>query len=475
MKIQWSLKICLKIGLMMLMSLPLRASFERAEDTWKKSSGPSSWRKQIIELTKSGYTFSAVALMKDYLVQNRSTLDQDLDQAFEKILLSVGVRPFETLPLDVLTASRSSLVRYIMAKKYFRKGDWNKVLAETNKITDKSNIYSFSLHLKATALAQLGKHSESELIFKECLSVGGLKSLFKTYVEKQDSFTKNQHSCAAGLARAAFNQKKYDQAELLYLDIPKSSFIWPYILAEEAWNSYFQKNYNRTLGKLVSYQAPIFDFIFNPEIDILKALAYMRLCLFADVKKVSDDFTMIWSEPSKDLLGFILKNKADPFAFYRFVTSIQDKQMTSNFLIRKIALSVAKDPAWLEMKASLLDALTEYSRLKSKTKGKYSLVLRKNIKDYIYTIQKIMGYFALNQFNHNKDLVAYAFQGMSYIKLEVLAKRKEAIYSNLPEPGTKRGDIKYLDRNDKQYFWDFNGEFWADELGDYVFALGSKC
>lgn len=68
-----------------------------------------------------------------------------------------------------------------------------------------------------------------------------------------------------------------------------------------------------------------------------------------------------------------------------------------------------------------------------------------------------------------------AFQSMSYIKLEVLAQRKERLYSTDTQPGTKRGDVKYIERNDKQYFWNFNGEFWADELGDYVFALRSEC
>ena len=38
-----------------------------------------------------------------------------------------------------------------------------------------------------------------------------------------------------------------------------------------------------------------------------------------------------------------------------------------------------------------------------------------------------------------------------------------------------RGDISYLTRNEKQFFWSFNGEFWADELGEYSFSLDSKC
>ena len=30
-------------------------------------------------------------------------------------------------------------------------------------------------------------------------------------------------------------------------------------------------------------------------------------------------------------------------------------------------------------------------------------------------------------------------------------------------------------RRDDQYYWSFNGEFWNDELGDYVFGLESQC
>ena len=64
---------------------------------------------------------------------------------------------------------------------------------------------------------------------------------------------------------------------------------------------------------------------------------------------------------------------------------------------------------------------------------------------------------------------------MSYIKLEVLSKRKRTLYNENKGITRSRGSLRYLKRNDKQYFWTFNGEFWADELGDYVFALKSEC
>ena len=64
---------------------------------------------------------------------------------------------------------------------------------------------------------------------------------------------------------------------------------------------------------------------------------------------------------------------------------------------------------------------------------------------------------------------------MSYIKLEMLSQKKRRLYEQADNGKRQRGDIQYLPRNEKQYFWDFNGEFWADELGDYVFALRSEC
>ena len=64
---------------------------------------------------------------------------------------------------------------------------------------------------------------------------------------------------------------------------------------------------------------------------------------------------------------------------------------------------------------------------------------------------------------------------MSYIKLEVIGKKKRALYGRNAGFDRERGNIKNLERNEKQYFWTFNGEFWADELGDYVFSLKSEC
>ena len=75
----------------------------------------------------------------------------------------------------------------------------------------------------------------------------------------------------------------------------------------------------------------------------------------------------------------------------------------------------------------------------------------------------------------HKNKIDKSFLDMTNIKLEILGRLKQETYASTTEEKRERGDIQYVKRTSKQYFWTFNGEFWADELGDYVFALKSEC
>ena len=45
----------------------------------------------------------------------------------------------------------------------------------------------------------------------------------------------------------------------------------------------------------------------------------------------------------------------------------------------------------------------------------------------------------------------------------------------LAEASRMRGSDSNVSRKSNQYFFDFNGSFWADELGDYSFGLQTAC
>jgi len=466
-----------KISAVFLISSSAFASYESAENLYGKGTiNLSGYRKTIIEMVRGGYYFSVIPWMKDFLVKNDRPLDDELESAFDKMLYVTGVKPFESLPEEILSRSRSGNIRYILAKRLFKKGQLEDALSQLNRVDGDHSAYPFVANMKGTIYASLGKNKDAESQFNDCTRTSERQANRSGSLNQKEQLLLNRDYCLAGIARVQFAGRHYQQAELNYLDIQKTSFVWPEILFEEAWTSYYVKNYNRTLGKLVSYKAPVFDFIFKPEVEVLKALTYLKMCLYEDARKTADDFYRDLLEPSKDLRRFLnARGKNYGYYFDLMADYESDKQLPMPIL-SSLLKSIKKDGAYVEMKGALNLALSEYNHLRKKNNSSFKSNLTQNLKVVLDDYKTVLGAYVRAGLVSKYAELFSAFQSMSFIKLEILALKKERLYqTDKPFDGNKRGDVQYIERNDKQYFWTFNGEFWADELGDYVFALRSEC
>lgn len=466
-----------KILLSFLITSSAFASYESAERQYGKGSiSLSGYRKTIIELVDSGYYFSAVPWMKDFLVKNNKTLDGDLEVAFDKMLYVTGVKPFETLPENILSRSNSGNIRYILAKRLLKSNRLQEALEQLNRVNGDHPAYPFVANMKGTIYSSLNNNKEAETQFKDCIRSSERGSSRADSKLQSNQLLLNRDYCIAGVARVQYAAQNYQQAELNYLDIQKSSFVWPEILFEEAWTSYYVKNYNRTLGKLVSYKAPVFDFIFKPEVEVLKALTYMKMCLYEDAKKTADDFYSDLYEPSKELRNFINSRGKDYRYYYNLMADAEQGKGLPLPVLESILKSIRKEGAFIEMKGAFSSAMSEYNQLRKKGNSGFRSSLINNLKTVLDDYRTVLGAYVRTGLVSKYSELYTAFENMSYIKLEILALRKERLYQTEgASQNSKRGDVKYIQRNDKQYFWTFNGEFWADELGDYVFALRSEC
>ena len=116
----------------------------------------------------------------------------------------------------------------------------------------------------------------------------------------------------------------------------------------------------------------------------------------------------------------------------------------------------------------------ELNLIKNYPKRKYRSYLAKKLKSSEKRQKQLIGAYGLRILDRSSRLLEKSFRGMSYIKLEILKKEKQKFFGKDYNPG-KIGDLKNVDFNSTHYIWEFNGEFWADELGDYVFSLESEC
>ncbi len=456
-----------------------KSTFASLDDAWRiYSQGDKNKYPQLIsELVEDKMYFSSVPFVKEYLVATSRANDKTFDDILDKLIYEVGIKQFEVMPTNILEKSNAPTIRYILAKKNFRIGKYDAALKYLNRnVEDWHPVKPFYLMLEASIFSIQKKEVDAINSFKECIKISEENLSNEKNPSRIRQLKINRDYCVVGIARTQFANAKYEDAYLSYLDLSKNSFVWPEILFEEAWNSFYLKDYNRTLGKLVSYRAPVFNYIFNPEIEVLKGLTYMELCLWGDSTKAVEEFYLKNEKDYEVFKKFVAGLGKDYKQYYLIVKENAENPVSSSHLVNKALTSISRDPAYIELFEAFLGGKEEIERMKQMRNANLKAVLNENLKETLTLQRNIIGSYIRGQMQLFSAQMIRAFEDMSYIKLEVLSKRKNEIYGQLEvNENGKRGSLANLKRSDKQYFWTFNGEFWADELGDYVFSLKSEC
>jgi hypothetical protein len=450
------------------------------QGAWKiyQSGDKSRYPQMVSELIEEKMYFSSIPFIKEYLATTTKVNDAAVDKVVDQLISEVGVKQFEVLPVNILEKSNAPTIRYILARKAFRQGHYDQALKYLEKtIEDWNPVKPFALLLEGSIYAVSKKEEQATKVFKECVNVSEDHIKKEKDKDRLRQLKISRDYCIVGIPRAQFSMQKFDAAYSSYLDLEKSSYIWPEILFEEAWNSFYLKDYNRTLGKLVTYKAPVFNYIFNPEIEVLKALSYMELCLWEDSKNTVEAFYTKYEKENDNYKKYIDSMGKDYKQYYSLVKEHSEGKIKNNAILNTALASIARDPAYLELYSAFNSGREEIERMKAINNDQMRAVLNENLKDSLNLQRNLIGSYIRGNLQLYAAQIVRAFEDMSYIKLEVLSKRKTELYENVTSNSDSRarGNIAHLRRSDKQYFWTFNGEFWADELGDYVFSLKSEC
>lgn len=324
--------------------------------------------------------------------------------------------------------------------------------------------------MKAVLYSAAGKNDQANVFFEDCIRTSESKANDSTFFSMQ----LNRDYCMVGLARNSYGQRKLEKAELQFLDISKSSKVWPELLYEEAWTSYYQNNYNRTLGKLVTYKAPVLSHFYGPKVEVLNAISYLKMCLYNDAKEISERFWNKYQGDYRSIRSLLSSRRSGHHYFYKLIVDYEGSGSSGRGYLESIFKSIKMDTRYQNLKRAFILGTQELKNISQYKNSSLGRLLSSKLEKSLEQQQEIIGAFVKKTLYEHYEELGNAFESMSYIKLEVLSQRKKQLYSFDSNTG-KRGDVKYLERNEKQYFWSFNGEFWADELGDYVFALKSEC
>jgi hypothetical protein len=220
--------------------------------------------------------------------------------------------------------------------------------------------------------------------------------------------------------------------------------------------------------------------VFYPEAVVLKAVIYFNYCRYDRALEAVAEYQAKYP-PMRDELRKIAKmNEDDNAEFYKYAkkiregraglpdntqrlafTALQDRQLLKTFayvdeLDREIQQYERSDKAW-KTTAIAGEVLQELTVQKSLAEAEAGRLARERIQRLIKE---------LNELGNDARSVKIAV-------LEAKVGQKRAEFLKQQVYGDNKQEAINVD--DEHFQWDFNGEWWKDELGFYRFRISSKC
>ncbi|MBC7428837.1 MAG: hypothetical protein H7336_09520 [Bacteriovorax sp.] len=458
-------------------SLEVNASAKGAYELYQKDKTKTRDKKIAHELIESSYYFSAIPYINNYLEKNNE-IDAELEADIETLVIKTGTMAVLNLDEKRLEGFNIPSISLILGTRLFNKEQSAKAYEILSRIPETHQFSAEAALIKGTIRNLERKNIEANNLYDACIKKASALEESSKGEKLKRYYDYLKETCIIRTARVKIEEKKYVEALETYEQIDKRSYKWPYILMDQAWAHYYLKDYNRALGLTTTYKSPLLESYFFPEAEVLMALSYYNLCLWDDSLKVVDHFYDVYQSKAQALKEILGKNKTSNTYFLDLYYADPEARGNLNPFIRNLITQTRKQVKFNLDLASLKAAKDELQLLKKlKNKNDFTEMLEGNLDSTISFISAKINYYIKKEiFTFINEIHKHSFS-MFNLKLELLSKKRDEIYNAkaLAATDRNRGSDVNVKRKTSQYYFDFNGSFWADELGDYSFGLQTAC
>lgn len=286
------------------------------------------------------------------------------------------------------------------------------------------------------------------------------------------------------IARVNYEVKRYRTAIEYYAQIPRDSDNWLQALFEAAWTFFMMQKHNNTLGTIHTLHSPFFENRFFPESYILQAITFLRLCRYKQVKVSLAKFKGRYKGVFDDLSKMLDKEKSDSKGFFKLVYDYRVGSLNDYKRAWAILDSLSRTDVYKEAGNTIRFADNELARLSRYSSRWGSSGLQDELGGFLRNkktaavkdagkrlFDKATGYYA-----YLKELSDQTIG----INTEMVLGRVDALRAQLKVGTADKktnfiGGLQELNVSQDLEYWPFEGEYWEDELGGYVYNIESVC
>ncbi|WP_141733531.1 hypothetical protein [Oligoflexus tunisiensis] len=318
-----------------------------------------------------------------------------------------------------------------------------------------------------------GRHSRAIALFEKVLSG----------TRERSDMRELQEMSLMNIARVNYEIKRFPEAISYYGQIPRDSENWLDAIWEASWAFFFMEKFNNSLGNIHTIHSPFFENRFYPEAYILQSITFLRMCRYDQVKESMRRFKDRYQPVFGDVKGMLNRFKGDPKGFFKYVYDYRKGELNSYRRAEEIVKKLSQVDSFKEAMDTIRFADRELNALRDYREWQASGLLD-----------------SLNQFLESKKSAAVLDAGQRmyregttyYTELLELSNQTKLIVAEMQlgklaslralikVTGEDRktqfiGGMQKLNINQTLEYWPFEGEYWEDELGFYVYNMASRC
>ncbi|MCB9665620.1 MAG: hypothetical protein H6732_16040 [Alphaproteobacteria bacterium] len=440
------------------------AATQVLDDAGRADAHASAWRTLGDALDAGGLPYAAltawlqgVALAPAAVSPSYAKAISRVDDLSEDVWAGGLLGSDLGVPVDGQTRGTLALLK---ARAAFDEGSWGTVLNLLALVpADHPRVLEADV-LRGVSLAQQERYADA---------LGPLASSY----EKARALGRDEHyvnTLALNTARTFYASGNYGQAMAFYARVDREDPWWTEALLERAWAHFRVDDPAGTIALLQTHRAPMYGSWYLPEADLLRAQALYLMCKFPETTRTIDAFAARYT-PLRDELAATLGSldAAGAFDDGRAYLAGGSTKLPATILRR-----LRSDDRFRDALAAVDAGRAELPRLSGAWGERARTALQARLDARVAT----EGGRVLELARQAKAQLDDMLQGLELTRIDLLT-----LESQLLGQAAARGEdvdmggeerVRELRRKGKRV-WPFEGEFWLDELGQYVVLARPDC
>ncbi len=284
-----------------------------------------------------------------------------------------------------------------------------------------------------------------------------------------------------GMARVYYSTGDFDVSMDYYERIDRDSPMWTEALFESSWTYFQVDRFNEALGNLHSLNSPFFEEAYYPEGPILASVIYFYNCNYDLVRDTLDDFDFVYEEVLEEMEA-ILAEYPDSSSLYDWAEQwrVGEVDGPPEFIS---ALTSSLNDRQLMQRFELVDSIDEEEERMFDLADSWQ---DSNLGATLNQEAAVARSFAMTDAG---DLVQGRLERVVDELRGLLTQQDEILFEVAQaERGEIEADVRAgmlidddvvegpdLEVTGEEMYWEFDGEYWRDEIGFYRFDIRSEC